>query len=178
VVAVGQHQGRVGVDDQQLDIGVAAGCPGADAGVGPGGPQPGQPVGVSGDPVQHPPGGRGGGHRAEQLGLISQGGQVAEAVPAVGQHHRQIPQHRRVRMTAIAARLAPAQRPGQPEPVGQLPQQRRAGMADHADPVGGDFEAGQRVGSLHPQGALLDHGYDLRTAVSSLVRRALSHSNP
>jgi hypothetical protein len=51
-------------------------------------------------------------------------------------------------------------------------------MPDHPDPVGGDFEAGRRVGSLHPQGALLDHGYDLRTAVSSLVRKALSHSSP
>src|SRR5215216_5820978 len=77
-----------------------------------------------------------------------------------------------------AARLAPAKRPGQPDPVGQLPQQRRAGMPDHSGAVGGDFEPGRRVGSPHPQGALLDHGYDLRTVVSSLVRGALSRSSP
>jgi hypothetical protein len=33
VVAVGQHQGRVGVDDQQLQVRVAAGLPGAGAGM-------------------------------------------------------------------------------------------------------------------------------------------------
>jgi hypothetical protein len=31
-------------------------------------------------------------------------------------------------------------------------------MADHASAIGGDFEAGRRVGSLHPQGALLEPG--------------------
>src|SRR4029450_13920375 len=81
-------------------------------------------------------------------------------------------------MPAPAADLVPGKRGGQPEAVGQLRQQRRAGMADHPDPVGGDFDAGRAVASLHPQGALLDHGYDLRTAVSSLVRRALSQSSP
>ena len=52
----------------------------------------------------------------------------------------------------------PAKRLGQFEPVGQLPQQRRPGMADHPGPVGGDFEPARRVGSLHPQGALLELG--------------------
>jgi hypothetical protein len=46
-------------------------------------------------------------------------------------------------MPAPAADLVPVKRGGQPKAVGQLPQQRRAGMADHADPVGGDFEAGR-----------------------------------
>jgi hypothetical protein len=145
--------------------------------MGPGGAQPGQPVGIGGDPFQHPPGGRGRGHRSEQLRLVPQGSQVAQAVAAVGQHHRQVAQHGRIRMAAGGG-SPPAQRLGQSDPVGQLPQQRRAGMPDHPGAVGGDFEAGRRVGSLHPQGALLGHGYDLRTAVSSLVRRALSQSSP
>jgi hypothetical protein len=157
-ITVGQDQGRVGVHDQHLDSWIATASPGAGAGMGPGGTQPGQPVRVAGDPFQHPPGGRGGGHRAEQLRLVAESGQVRKAVPAVGQHHRQIPQHRRIRMAATAAGLVPAQRPGQPNPVGQLPQQRRAGMADHPGSVGSDFEAGRPVGSLHPQGALLEPG--------------------
>ena len=142
-VAMGQDQGRIGVDDQQLDLWLAAGGPGTSAGMGPGGPQPGQPVRVGGDSLDHPPGGRGRGHQAEQLRLITQDRQVGEAVAAIGQHHRQIPQHRRVRMAAPAARLVPAQRPGQPDPVGQLSQQRRPGMADHASAVGGDFDTGR-----------------------------------
>jgi hypothetical protein len=154
-VAVGQHQGRVRVDDQQLDLRVAAGGPDAGAGMRPGGPQPGQPVRVAGRAFDHPPGGRGRGHRAEQLRLITQHRQIAQAVATVGQHHRQVPEHGRVRMPA-ALRVAPAKRPGQPDPVGQLPQQRRPGMADHPGAVGGDFDPGRRVGSLHPQGALLE----------------------
>jgi hypothetical protein len=31
-------------------------------------------------------------------------------------------------------------------------------MADHPGSVGSDFEAGRPVGSLHPQGALLEPG--------------------
>jgi hypothetical protein len=177
-IAVGQHQRRVRVHHQQLQVRVAADGPGTGAGMGPGGAQPGQPVRILGQALHDPPGSWGRGHRAEQLRLIAQGGQVGQAVAAVGQQHRQIPQHRRVQMPTAAARSLPAQRLGQPEPVSQLPQQRRAGMADHAGAVGGDFEAGPRVGSLHPQGALLDHGYDLRTAVFSLVRRALSQPRP
>jgi hypothetical protein len=71
-----------------------------DAAMGPGGAQPGQPVGIGGDPFQHPPGGRGRGHRSEQLRLVPQGSQVAQAVAAVGQHHRQVAQHGRIRMAA------------------------------------------------------------------------------
>jgi hypothetical protein len=140
--------------------------------VRPGGPQPGQPIGVVGDPLDDPPGGRGRSHRAEQFRLVAQGGQVAQALATIGQHHRPVTQHGRVRVP-MGARLVPVQRPGQPEPVGQLPQQRRAGMADHAGDVGGDFEAGRRVGSLHPQDALLDRDCDLQTAAFSLLRGLL-----
>jgi hypothetical protein len=59
-------------------------------------------------------------------------------------------------MSTPTVRLAPAKRGGQPEAVGQFPQQRRAGVPDHAGPVDGHFEAARRVGSLHPQGALLE----------------------
>jgi len=118
MVAVGEHQGRVGVDDQQLDIWTAADSPRAGTGMRPGGTQPGQPVCLGGDSFEHPPGGRGRGDLAEQLGLLPQGGQVAQAVATIGQHHRQIPQHRRVQVAASAFSLAPAKRPGQSQPVG------------------------------------------------------------
>jgi hypothetical protein len=156
-VAVRGYQGRVRVHDQHLDRWIATGRPHPGAGMRPGGPQPGQPIGVVGDPLDDPPGGRGRGHRAEQLRLVAQHRQVAQAIATIGQHHRQIAQHGRVRVTT-GARLVPAQRHGQPEPVGQLPQQRRASMADHTGAVGGDYEAGRRVGSLHPQGALPEPG--------------------
>ena len=54
-------------------------------------PQPGKPVGVTGDLLDHPPSCWRGGDRAEQLGLVAQDGEIAEAVATVGQHHRQVP---------------------------------------------------------------------------------------
>jgi hypothetical protein len=56
---------------------------------------------------------------------------------------------------ALGATCPPAQRGGQPEPVGQLHQQRRPGMAGDPIAVAGDVEPRRRLGSLHPQGALL-----------------------
>lgn len=47
---------------------------------------------------------------------------------------------------------AAAKLDGQPQPVGQLSQQRRADMAADALAVGDDFEPGTGVGSLHLQG--------------------------
>jgi hypothetical protein len=154
---VGVHQRAVDVDQQQ-PVGVRAGLPGTPAGLGTRRPQPGQAQLVGGDLLHHPPGGRGRGDRAEQLRLVAQHRQVAQAVPTIGQHHRQVPQHP-ARVMAVPPGLAaagpPRKRGGQLEPVGQFDQQRRPGMADHTLAVAGDFEAGTRVGSLHPQGALL-----------------------
>jgi hypothetical protein len=57
--------------------------------------------------------------------------------------------------TRLVAAGTPAKHPGQLQPVSQLDQQRRAGVADHPVAVAGDFEAGTRLGSLHPQDGLL-----------------------
>jgi hypothetical protein len=73
--------------DQQQPVGVRARLPGPPAGLGPRRPQPGQAELVTRDLFDDPPGGRGRGDRAEQGRLVAQGGQVAEAVAAVGQHH-------------------------------------------------------------------------------------------
>jgi hypothetical protein len=74
---------------------------------------------------------------AEQLGLLTQDGKITpQAVAAVSQQHRKIPQHL-TRPMAVPAGLGatrpPAQRGRQPEPVGQLHQQRRPCMP--GDPV-------------------------------------------
>jgi hypothetical protein len=59
-------------------------------------------------------------------------------------------------MKAPAAWDTPAQRPGQPEPVGQLAKQRRPGVAGDAVAIGGDLKDRTWADSLHPQGALLE----------------------
>jgi hypothetical protein len=62
---------------------------------------------------------------AEQLGLVAQDGQVAQAVPTIGQHHRQVPQDRRglvVVPAGLAMASTPTKRMGQLQPFGQLGQ--------------------------------------------------------
>jgi len=86
-----------------------------------------------GDVVDHPPRRRIRRHRPEQRGLVAQAAQVTQRVAADSEHHRQIPHH--------PARIVPAaplpepgqprrQRPGQPEPIGGLSQQRRTRVVD------------------------------------------------
>jgi hypothetical protein len=90
----------------------------------------------------------------EQLRLVPERGQVADAVAAIGQHHHQIAQH----LTAViragtnttvgtAAKLT-----GQTQPVRQLTKQCRADVATDPLAIGDDFESGTGVGSLHRQG--------------------------
>ena len=106
-VAVGQDQGRVHIHDQQLDVGVGAGGPRAGASMGPGGTEPGQPVGVLGNPLDHTPSSRGRGHRAEQLRLVTQHRQVAQAVATISQHDGQVWQHDRVGVAASRSAALP-----------------------------------------------------------------------
>jgi hypothetical protein len=99
---------------------------------GPGAPQRVDEL-VLADRVDETPGGRVGGDRAEQSGLVAQRAQVAQRVAPVGEHHRQIA-HDPTRVVARAA-LAQAgerarERTGEAEPVGALGEQRRAGVAD------------------------------------------------
>jgi hypothetical protein len=154
------RQRAVHINGQQ-PLGVRTSPPRRRSGVGAGGAQAGEPVGVTGDPLHHPPRRRGGGDRAEQLGLLTQDGKITQAVAAVGQQHRQVPQHR-ARVVPVPRGLAttrpPRKRPGQPQPIGQLTQQRRPGVPGDPIAVAGDLEPHRRLGSLHPQGALLGQG--------------------
>jgi hypothetical protein len=77
------------------------------------------------------------------------------------EHDRQVGQHLTgpVLSPAWLPSACPAIQLGrQPKPVGQLDQQRHPDVPDQSVAVGGDFESCPRLGSLHPQGALLDRG--------------------
>jgi hypothetical protein len=81
-----------------------------------------------------------------------------KAVATVGQQHGKITQHRARVMAmprGLAAACPPRQRGGQPKPVGRLAKQRRPSMPGGPIAIAGDLEPRWRLGSLHPQGALL-----------------------
>jgi len=85
------------------------------------------------DRVDHPQRGRVRRDIAEQVGLVALSPQVSQALPAVGEHHRQIAQHhpRVVRRAPLAGRRhRPGQRPRQPHPVRDTRQQRTPSMPD------------------------------------------------
>jgi hypothetical protein len=93
------------------------------------------------DRVEDPPGGRGGGHRPEQVLLVAQHREIADRDAAVGEHHRQISQHtaRRVRRPTLPTtadrgveRLPDTNRG---RDIGEQP---RPDMRADTPPVGGD----------------------------------------
>jgi hypothetical protein len=154
LVAVGLDQGRVQVDDQR-PLGCRAQRPGALADPGQRRPQRRHLTRCAAHLLhQHPPGGRHAGNLAEQLGLLAQAGQVADAVSAVGQQHHQVAQHLPAVAGATSTTLvgAAAKLAGQAKPVRQLAQQRGPDVADDPLTIGDDFESGTRLGSLHRQG--------------------------
>jgi hypothetical protein len=161
LVGVRGHQGGVQVDHQQA-VHPGARLPGPPACLGAGLTQPGQGLlATLGEALDDAPGGRGRGHRAEQPGLVPERGQVAQAVPTIGQHDRQVGQHLAGPVpnpTWLLATHPAIQRCWQPETIGQLNQQHHPSVPDEPLTIGGDFEPCQRLGSLHPQGALLDWG--------------------
>jgi hypothetical protein len=178
LVGVRGHKGGVQVDHQQ-PVHPRAGLPGSPAGLRAGQPQPGQAsLAALGEALDDPPGGRGRGHRAEQPGLVTERRQVAQAVPTIGEHDRQIGQHLAgpVPSPAWLPSCSPAIQLGrQPEPVSQLDQQRGPGVPDEPLAIGGDVEPYPRLDSLHPQGALLDWGSRPRQPHSPSSARAPSH---
>jgi hypothetical protein len=104
---------------------VGAGCPGAGAGMDPGGAQPGQPVRILGQALDDPPDGRVEATGPNSSGWSRKAARSLKQSPPSASITAKVPQHGRVRMTAPATDLLPAKHAGQPEPVGQLPQQRR-----------------------------------------------------
>jgi hypothetical protein len=157
LVGMGVQQGRVKIDAQQPRRGRAR-RPRPLAGPRHPRPQRRHPFGVASNLVDNPPRGRCRADPPEQSCLVAQAGQVAEAVAPVGQHHHQVTQDRTAVVGMATARAgkatvgAAAKLAGQAEPVGQLGQQHHPGVATDAVGVGGDFESGAGIGSLHRQG--------------------------
>jgi hypothetical protein len=147
-------KGRVDVQDQRPCRGRAQ-LPGPLADPGQRRPQRRDPTRVTGHLLgQHPPGGRGRADSPEQLRLVPQAGQVADAVATVSEHDHQIAQHLTAVMSAGAhAEVgAAAKFAGQAQPVCQLTKQCCPDVAADALAIGDDFEPGTGVGSLHLQG--------------------------
>jgi hypothetical protein len=94
------------------------------------------------DRVQHPPRCRGGGHRPEQVRLVTQHRQVADRHPAIGEHHRQIGQHptRRMRRAALPPGTSHLiKRLTNPSRSGNVGQQPRPHMRANTPPIGADY---------------------------------------
>jgi hypothetical protein len=89
------------------------------------GPQRSQQRRIAGDPVDHPKRRGVGGDRPEQRLLVADRAQIGQAIAAVGQHHRQIPDDPAgiVAPTAFThRRQRTRERVGEPEPIGRLGQ--------------------------------------------------------
>ncbi len=132
------HQGGVDVEDDLVRARTRR--PGARSGARSGRSDAIEVLGV--DRGDHTPGGRVRGDCAVQIDLIAQRPQVRQAVAAVGEHHRQVAQDppgivgrgglsgRRHRRAEVVC---------QPEPVGQLDEQRAAGVRHHCGGVRHDL---------------------------------------
>jgi hypothetical protein len=125
VLGVDLDQGRVDVEDDLFEA--LQRCPGRGPGLGPSRPRAAQDGLV--DLAHRPPDGGGGGHIAEQLGLVPQRGHVGDALATAGQHHRHLGQQ----PAPVLARR-PLARPGhgrrigrsQAEPIGEIPKKVHA----------------------------------------------------
>ena len=104
---------------------------------------------------QHTPGGRVGGHLAEERLLVAERAQVGQAVAAVGKGEGEIA-HDTARVMARAALAHANERPGegarQPDPVGQPGHERRPRPGRQPSGVRDDLYALDRTGRLHPHG--------------------------
>ena len=92
------------------------------------------------------------GDRTEQVGLVAQHREVAQAVPAVGQEHREVrrARHRdRVGAHAGGGRHRSRQRTRQTRPIGELGHEQRAGTAGHALAVEGHCNAVRGSTTVH-----------------------------
>jgi hypothetical protein len=162
------HQGRVQVDHQARQH--RAGAPhGGNRPAGLAAQQPGPfPRDRPGelhliqegllDRVEDPPGGRGGGHRPEQVRLVAQHHEVADRETAVGEHHRQISQHPARRMhrpTLPTTADRGVERLRDTSRCGDIRQQPRPHMRADTPPISGDRDLRIRRDTLHLTGAFL-----------------------
>jgi hypothetical protein len=128
---VGVRTDQRGIEIDRQPLGRADQLPRPLAGARMRRPQPTEPVRIASDRVDNPKRGRVRADRPEQRRLVTHRAQITQRIAAVGQHHRQIPNH----PTGIMAATPPAQgaepkrqRMRQPGLVGYLRQQRTTGM--------------------------------------------------
>ena len=110
------------------------------------------------DRLHHPVGRRLGGHRPEQGLLAAQHAEVCDVIAAVGDRDGEVAQDDAGVVGAAALprrRHRLRERRGEPEPVGQLDQQKGAGVGDEPLAVRPDFYGLRRRLCLHLPGVLL-----------------------
>lgn len=112
-------------------------------------------LGLGGEPIDQAVGGRIGGERPEQRRLLAERAEVAERLTAAREHHREVADDDAGIVAAAALAHAPEparERPGEARLVGDLAEQRAAGVGDQSLSVRGDFYVYRATISLHLQG--------------------------
>jgi hypothetical protein len=108
---------------------------------------------------QHPPRRGIRSHRPEQLRLITHHCQVSDRLPTIGQHHRHV---HGAPPRIVTTLPAPQPEKHLTEPLdqagglGDVGQQQRAGVTDHAPPVRSDTDLRPRPGNRHLASAFPD----------------------
>lgn len=121
----------------------------------PGRPEHVKQRGIAGDPVDQPKRRRVRCDRPEQRLLITHRAQVRQAVPAIGEHHREIPNHPTgiVTPTPLAhPRQRQRQLAGEADPVSDLAEQRSPRVRDQTLSVRRDIYRETAPIALHLQG--------------------------
>jgi hypothetical protein len=144
-----------GVEVDRQTAGCAGQIPQSCSSAGMRGAQRVDRVGVAGDLIDHPKRRRVRRCPAEQRGLIADHRHVRQTVAAIGKHHCQVPDDAAAIVAAspqLQRAELPRQRPRQAGLVGDLGQQRAAGMRHQARSVRRDFYLHPAPIMRHPQG--------------------------
>jgi hypothetical protein len=102
----------------------------------------------------------------EQCELVAQPAEIGDALPAVGEHHRQVthdPAGIVARAALAHAHQAQRERSSKAGLIRYLGEQRRAGMPDQTLSVRRDLYLEIAAIALHPQGDLLSRGTKIST---------------
>ena len=136
---------------------------------------------LAGDPIDQPKRRRVRSDRPEQRLLIPDRAKVRQTVAAVGEHHREIPDHPAGIMTSTTL-TNPRQRtrelPGETDPVSDLAEQRGTRMRNQALSVRRDIYREIAPIALHLQGEPPEQILRRRTPTESLLRRTVPRPRP